>query len=136
MSAPQYPREIAAIMITALGDRLRPPGDNFLDAFSDDAVLEFPFGGGMLPTTRGRQEIDHLFTVVPEQASVEDVVLDTYYRAADDTTILEYRSRPRIVATGARFDQRYVAVVKTRAGKITLVREYFDPTAVTGFETP
>lgn len=54
---------------------------------------------------------------------------------ADDAAILEYRSTPRILATGQQFDQRYVMVVKTGAGRISLMREYFDPSAVVGFAT-
>lgn len=128
---PEFPIGIADIIVTSLGDRLAPFGGNFLDALDPDATLEYPFGG-LLPSVTGRRAIDELFTVVPRQVRIENVVLDAYYEAAD-ATILEYRSTPRIVPTGQRFDQRYVMVVKTSAGKITLMREYFDPSAVVGF---
>lgn len=130
---PQFPAGIADIIVKALGDRLAPFEGTFLNALDPDATLEYPFGG-LLPSVTGRAAIDELFTVVPRQVRIENVVLDAYYEAAD-ATVLEYRSTPRIVATGQQFDQRYVMIVKTEAGKITLMREYFDPSAVVGFVT-
>ncbi|TDE37663.1 nuclear transport factor 2 family protein [Actinomadura sp. 6K520] len=128
---PQFPTGIADIIVKVLGDRLAPFEGTFLNALDPNATLEYPFGG-LLPSVTGRKAIDELFTVVPRQVRVENVVLDAFYEAAD-ATVLEYRSTPRIVATGQEFDQRYVMIVKTEAGKITLMREYFDPSAVVGF---
>lgn len=128
---PQFPPGIADAIINALGDRLAPFEGSFLNALDPDAILEYPFGG-LLPTVTGREAAVELFTVVPKQVRIENVVLDAFYVAAD-AAVLEYRSTPRILATGQQFDQRYVMIVKTEAGKITLMREYFDPSAVVGF---
>lgn len=131
LDGPQFPTGIADAIVEVLGDRLAPFEGSFLNALDNDAILEYPFGG-LLPTITGREAAIELFTVVPKQVRIENVVLDAYYIAAD-AAILEYRSTPRILATGQQFEQRYVMIVKTEAGKITLMREYFDPSAVVGF---
>ena len=37
---------VAAMTVTALGDRLGPGAYEYLDMFHEDAVFEFPFGPG------------------------------------------------------------------------------------------
>ncbi len=123
-----FPPELAAIIRHEAGKRLADHGSFFLDSFTDDALMEFPFdpGGGF--SVQGRKAIRELFVKVERTIRIEHVVLTrTYYIDHGGSMILEYTGRPRFLKEDVSFSQQYIAVVEFKAGKIALFREYINP---------
>ena len=58
--------------------------------------------------------------------------LDAAYPIRADGMILEYHCVARAGATGAPFEQDYVCVASTSAGRIALYREYLNPLNIPG----
>ena len=123
-----FPPELAAIIRHEAGTRLADHGSFFLDAFTDDAIMEFPFdpGGGF--SVQGRKAIRELFVQVEQTIRIEHVVLiSTYYTDHDSSMIIEYTSKPRFLKGDVSFSQQYIAVIEFTSGKIALFREYINP---------
>jgi uncharacterized protein len=103
----------------------------WIELFADDAVVEFPYaaGLGVFERLEGRAAIWQYFKGTPE--SFRDLELSEirrYTTTDPDVAIAEVHGSATIGATGQRYEQDYVMVVKTRAGKIVLYREYWNPT--------
>ena len=123
-----FPPELAAIIKHEAGSRLADHGSFFLDSFTDDAVMEYPFDPGGAFSVQGRRAIRELFVKVERTIRIEHVMLTrTYYTADDKSMILEYTSRPRFLKGDVSFSQQYIAVVEFKAGRIVLFREYINP---------
>lgn len=124
---------LADILKVQLGDRLAPGADAFPDFFAEYGVLECPFApdGGMFQTT-GRDNIAaYMASIKDTLGSDGTTLLAAYHGAGDpDVTVLEYEATARNKHTNAPYPQRYVAVVKMRAGRIALYREYWNPLPV------
>ena len=123
-----FPPELAAIIKHEAGSRLADHGSFFLDSFSDDAMMDFPFdpSGGF--SVQGQKAIRELFVKVEQTIRIEHVVLTrTYHTDDDNSIIIEYTSRPRFLKGDVSFSQQYIAVVEFKAGKIVLFREYINP---------
>jgi len=57
--------------------------------------------------------------------------------ADPEAAVAEVRGEGRIKATGRTYRQEYVVFLRASAGKIALLREYFDPTrAARAMNTP
>ncbi len=123
---------LADILKEQLGDRLAPGADTFPDFFAEDGVLECPFApaGGMVQTT-GQANIAAYLRKIKGTLGSDGMSLRAAYHGTDPAvTVLEYEGTARNEHTNAAYLQRYVAVVKTQAGRITLFREYWNPLPV------
>ncbi|MER6947964.1 nuclear transport factor 2 family protein [Nonomuraea sp. NPDC000554] len=110
--------------------RVSKGGDTsgFLDLLAPDVVLEWPYHPPGVPDVlRGREEIrafmggglpvtfhDHRDVVIHETADPEVVVM-------------EYTAHGTVVASGAPFTQRVIAVIRVRDGQIVHYRDYINP---------
>ena len=114
--------ELARVIKQEAGTRLADHGTFFLDYFTEDAVMEFPFdpGGGF--SVQGTTAIHELFVKVDRSIRIE-----TYHTDNGATMILEYTSQPRFLKGNVAFPQRYISVVGFRDGRISLFREYINP---------
>ncbi len=117
---------------SALGDRLAPGADEYLDMFHDDAVFEFPFGANGPVRVEGKPAMADYLASIEGSTVFERFDLTCSHPIRDDGMILEYRSRARAGAEGVPFEQAYVAVVQTVDGRIRLYREYLDPLNIPG----
>ncbi len=92
--------------------------------YTDDAVLEFPFGdppGRHVGREAIRQMLAGAFTMFQMQLAV-----DTVYDCVDpDRAVVELHSRG--TQAGQPYENRYVIVFEFRHGKIASQREYFNP---------
>ncbi len=107
--------------------------DEWIELWADDGVLEFPFAPS---GRRGRYagKADILAYMKPVAARMTGRIktegLD-YFRThpmLDAATIcVEMAVKGRIVETGAPYTQKYISIVETKEGKISLYREYWNP---------
>ena len=117
---------------TALGARLAPGADEYLDMFQDGAVFDFPFSPGGPVHIQGKAAMADYLGKIEGSTIFDRFDLKASYPIRGDGMVLEYRSAARVGKTGAPFQQDYVAVVRTSAGRGGFYREYFDPLNIPG----
>lgn len=120
---------VATVMRDALGDRIDPAAETFVDMMSEDFVMEFPFARpGMQTRIEGKPAVlTYLMTVIQgvRVDSVSDVVVhDT---ADPDVVIVEFEGHGRALKTDEPYDQRYISVIRTRDGRIVHYKDYWNP---------
>lgn len=127
------------LLQTALGHRLAPGVEDYLDLFRDDAVVEFPYKATEAgDRVEGKAAIAAYMEQLRGVVTLENMRLTASYacpadaggNAASDTVVLEYAGTVHAEKTGVRFGQLYIAVVTVRDGRIALFREYTNPLLV------
>ncbi len=109
----------------------------WLELFADDAVVEFPYAEGLGRAGRlvGKAAIAAYFTGTPgvfRELRFRD--LRRFASADPEVAIAEVHGSAIIGPTGRAYEQDYVMVLRTRAGKIVAYREYWNPvTALAAF---
>jgi ketosteroid isomerase-like protein len=107
---------------------------------ADDIVWELPFAPalGHPACVSGRAEVAKFaawFVAAVENFRFFDVRVQAL--ADPEAAVAEVRGEGRIKATGSVYRQEYVVFLRASAGKIALLREYFDPTrAAKAMNTP
>ncbi|TKC91475.1 nuclear transport factor 2 family protein [Polyangium fumosum] len=100
----------------------------WVELFADDAVVEFPYAPPGLPARlEGKAAIDTYFRPTPQTfvgLTFSDV--RRYVTTDPDVALAEVHGTAQIPATGKRYEQDYVMVLRTRAGKIVHYREYWN----------
>lgn len=122
---------VKVVLVAALGDRLSPGVDDYMDLFSDEGVLETPYvPPGARSRWEGRAAIAAFLDTLHGVIRLADVRLTASYPAADGATVvLEYEGTVHLERDGTQFQQRYISVVQLAAGRIVLWREYTNPLA-------
>lgn len=122
----------SAMLRKALGERIAPDAVTFLDMLADTAVMEFPYSPpGLATRLEGKAAIaDHL-------ESLGDMILfdrmgEPIMHATSDSgvTVVEVDGFGRGVSTGEPYEQRYISVIRTEAGRIVHYRDYWNPLVV------
>lgn len=107
---------------------------------ADSVVWELPFAPALGHPARvtGRAEVVQFaawFVGAVENFRFFDVRVQAF--ADPEAAVAEVRGEGRIRATGRAYRQEYVVFLRASAGKIALLREYFDPTrAARAMNTP
>jgi ketosteroid isomerase-like protein len=105
--------------------------ERWAEMFAPDGVVEFPFApDGVQRKMTGRAEIQRVLTPMQLRAigtvrflGRESLV---FHQSTDPELIIcEYDSVKEISATGQRFSQPYVHVVRVRDGEIVEFRDYW-----------
>ncbi len=122
---------VKVLLVDALGDRLAPGVDDYVDLFSDDGVLETPYVSPGAPSRwEGRAAIAAFLGKLRGSIRLADIRLTASYPAADGAAhVLEYEGTVHLERDGTQFRQRYISVVRLAAGRIVLWREYTNPLA-------
>ena len=121
-----------------LGHRLEPGvatfPDNvasFPDMFAEDGVMEMPYAPpGIRQRLEGPAAVAAHLEIVSELIrldSMTDVV--THETRDPEVLVVEYAGHGQGVATGDRYEQRYISVIRTRDGKIAHYMDYNNPLA-------
>jgi ketosteroid isomerase-like protein len=120
--------------------RLTAAGEvaEWLDLFTDDGILEFPFAPAGVPTrVQGRDALSAHMTHFPENFDVEFVGLVFHETTDPGLVIAEFRSVGRAVPTGKPYEQTCISVVYTNdAGRITRYVDYWNPLVAIEALTP
>lgn len=103
----------------------------WLDLFADDAVVVFPYAASVGAPTRltGKPAIAAYFGGTP--GTFRDLRFrdERRFPGADpEQALAEVHGSARVGPEGRPYEQDYVMIVRTRAGKIVEYREYWDPT--------
>ncbi|WP_084533808.1 nuclear transport factor 2 family protein [Nocardia fusca] len=108
--------------------------EEWKDWFAEEAVWEMPFAPEPLAkAVPGRALIGHFVDWF--FGSVPDLVIDSL--VVHDTTdpelfVLELHGRATVAQNGNIYANTYCTHMRVRDGKVTLIREYFDPNVVVG----
>ncbi|NKY33029.1 SnoaL-like domain-containing protein [Nocardia speluncae] len=108
--------------------------EEWKDWFAEEAVWEMPFAPEPLAkAVPGRALIGHFVDWF--FGSVPDLVIDSL--VVHDTTdpelfVLELHGRATVAQNGNIYANTYCTHMRARDGKVTLIREYFDPNVVVG----
>lgn len=129
MTLPTPPRDAASLLDAHL-ELIRTDIERWLELFTDDAVVEFPYAAGLeLPQRlEGREAIRRYFADTPKHFQGLVFTNVRRYRTTDpDVALAEAHGSATIAVTGSGYEQDYIMLVKTRDGRISLYREYWNP---------
>jgi uncharacterized protein len=107
---------------------------------ADDVVWELPYAPALGHPARlsGRDEVvRHVTWFLGAVESFRFFDLQVYACADPDVAVAEVQAEGLIKPTGRLYRQTYVLFLRAAGGKITFLREYFDPTrAAQALDTP
>ena len=120
---------IVDMLTTALGDRVTPGAQNFIELMSEDFVMEFPYARPGMPTrVEGRAAVLTHLMKVGGDVSVDSASNLVVHETTDpELVILEFDGHGRSVKTGEPYEQRYISVIRARGGKIVHFKDYWNP---------
>lgn len=103
----------------------------FLDLFAPDAEMEFPFAVGSAPRrVRGAAELHDYLIDYPQRLAIREYPALAVHETGDpEQIIVELTARGTTVRTGDTYELSYIAVIRTRRGKIVAWRDYWNPVA-------
>ena len=95
---------------------------------AENAVMVLPFVDG-LPPVHGKDAIvDQLRSAIPQMFERMNFTFDEWYEVRDtDTLIAEYHSECPQKGTAAVYRNSYITVFRFEGEKITLYKEYLNP---------
>lgn len=125
-------QSFSALLKDVLGDRLDPGAGSFVEMFAEDGVMEFPYAlPGDPERVEGRNALTAYLKGVNDKLSVDRMEHPRVIEAADpDTLILEFEGFGQGKATGEPYEQRYLAVIRTKDGRIVRYTDYWNPLAL------
>jgi ketosteroid isomerase-like protein len=102
--------------------------DRWVELFTEDGVLEFPYAPAGFPqSVRGKTELHEYMKNFPEHFKVEFTDLRFHETTDPALVIAEFASRGSALATGRPYNQRYISLVETRDGRISRYVDYWNP---------
>lgn len=114
-----------ALVRKALGDLV--DGEHFFDVVADDIAYEVRYDLGWPRVVRGRAELMHQFKgyvgSIRLQSADELFVNKT---ANGRVVVLEYDIHGTILATGAKYENRFCSIIEIENRKIARWRDYMD----------
>jgi ketosteroid isomerase-like protein len=111
--------------------------DGFADTFAVDGVMEMPFASTAGPVRLvGREEIRRVLKAAGERAQaggrmlrgLSDLVV--HETTDPEVIVVEYSLEVEIAKAEARTQLPYIQVVRVRQGQIVLLRDYWNPVAL------
>jgi ketosteroid isomerase-like protein len=113
----------------ALGDLV--DGEHFFDIVADDVVYEvlydFP---GWPRIIRGRADLMAQFRGYADNIALQSADrLITHKTDEDRFVVIEYEVHGKILATGAKYDNRFCSIIRIEDRKIAHWRDYMDSLA-------
>jgi ketosteroid isomerase-like protein len=104
--------------------------DTFIELIAPDGYIEWPYRPPGAPDRlSGRTEIRrHLAGVAKAFIKFDEYRNVVIHETTDpEVTIVEYDAHGSVVATGAPFEQRVIAVLRVRDGLVVSYRDYINP---------
>ena len=106
----------------------------FAALWAEDGVLEFPFAAPGFPSRlEGRAAVAEYMSGYPDILRINEFPAVVMHQSIDpDVVIVEFEAAGTVVATGAPYRMRYIAVITVRDGEIESYRDYWSPAAAAG----
>ncbi|OPG03849.1 nuclear transport factor 2 family protein [Microbispora sp. GKU 823] len=100
----------------------------WVELFTDDGILEFPYGPADFPKEiRGKEALFEYMKNFPEHFKVTFVDLRFHETVDPSLVIAEFKSEGIAVSTGKPYNQTYISVVETTDGKISRYVDFWNP---------
>jgi ketosteroid isomerase-like protein len=104
-----------------------------VELLADGAVLEMPLAPPGLPNRfEGKAAIRAFLSGSQLFSKLEFHDVEVHATSDPELAVVEFRSTGTFEATGLEYANRYALIVRARAGRIVLYREYFNPLALAG----
>jgi uncharacterized protein len=101
---------------------------DWVELFTDDGVLEFPYGPADFPKeVRGKAALFDYMKNFPEHFKVDFVDLRFHETVDPSLVIAEFKSVGTAISTGKPYHQTYISVVETVDGKISRYVDFWNP---------
>jgi ketosteroid isomerase-like protein len=129
MTLPSHPRDAGGLLDAHL-ELIGTDIERWLGLFAEDAVVEFPYARplGLPERLEGREAIRRYFADTPKHfRGLVFTNVRRYLTTDPEVALAEAHGSATIAATGRQYEQDYVMMVKTRDGRISLYREYWNP---------
>jgi uncharacterized protein len=123
------PRDAGALLKSHL-ELIGTDIERWLELFAEDAVVEFPYAPslGVPGRMEGLEAIRRYFVETPKHFRGLVFTNVQYYPTTDPEVALgEAHGSATIGSTGRRYEQDYIVLLKSRNGKISFYREYWNP---------
>jgi ketosteroid isomerase-like protein len=103
----------------------------FAGLWAEDGVLEFPFAAPGFPSRlEGRAAVAEYMSGYPDILRIGEFPVVVVHQSVDpDVVIVEFEAAGTVVATGAPYRMRYIAVITVRDGEIACYRDYWSSAA-------
>ncbi|MCP3757265.1 nuclear transport factor 2 family protein [Streptomyces sp. TBY4] len=102
--------------------------EEWVDGFTEDGVLEFPYPAWGLPTRmQGREALLAQMTIFREQLKVEFSEPCFYTAGEDGLVVAAFTGECTLLTTGGQYHQTYLSVVRFEQVQIALFRDFWDP---------
>lgn len=118
-----------SVLKDALGHRLDPSADSFIDMMSEDFVMEFPYARpGMQARIEGRPAVISYLVSVAGGVSIDAIENVTVHETADpEVVIVEFEAVGRALKVDEPYLQRYISVIRARGGRMIHYKDYWNP---------
>ena len=103
----------------------------FAGLWAEDGVMEVPFAAPGYPTRlEGRAAVVEYLRGYPDILDIREIPDPVIHQSVDpEVAIVEMEAVGRVVATGAPYALRYIAVITVRDNEIQSYRDYWSPQA-------
>jgi uncharacterized protein len=103
--------------------------DEWIELWDEGGSCEFPFAPqGRKRLYRGKGEIYAYMTAYPGRIAIDSVAEQRIHPMLDpEVAVIELAINGRALPTGRPYNQRYVAFLEARNGKVWRYREYWNP---------
>ncbi|UZT99198.1 nuclear transport factor 2 family protein [Chryseobacterium fluminis] len=103
--------------------------EKWVDLFSEEGVLEFPYGPADFPKlVQGKTELYDYMKNFPKHFKVDFENLHFYATEDPTLVIAEFTSTGTAISTGKPYNQKYISVVHTNEeGKILKYVDFWNP---------
>lgn len=120
---------IKQIVDEHLASLLRADIDAWVNLWHEEGVFEFPYSPPGYPElVKGKQAIADYMAGFPEKINIERFdVVELHENAAGDAGVLEFTCISTVLATVRPYNQHYVSILKTKDGKLSLYRDFWNP---------
>lgn len=103
-------------------------GEHFFDIVADDIVYEVLYDLGWPRVIRGRTDLMAAFRAYVDSIALESADKLITHKT-DDGCVIEYEVQGTVLATGAKYNNRFCSVIKLENRKIAHWRDYMDSLA-------
>ena len=131
MPKPEYAAYKAAdpyfsLVRRALGDLV--DGEHFFDIVADDVIYEVLYDLGWPRVIEGRTDLMAAFGGYVDNIALQSADKLIAHKT-DDGCVIEYEVHGTILATGAKYNNRFCSIIKIENRKIAHWRDYMDSLA-------